>query len=684
MNRQNRQSELRVLLRNCLVRIDADKYGRGGSGFFVAPNRVLTCAHIVGEVIGRPVSGFWQKQCWRGIVEYSSPQAGAGSDGRPGVPAASDKDGIWPLPDLAIILLDVPLDHACVRLSSRNATEGNEMAAVGWCRNLGRLSSFSLFSVDLHYPGPTGPDEDQQLLRLVGDRLEPGMSGAPLLDLSTGEVCGVLKSTRSKQQEGYAVPIGYLRTALPAELRLALWRDHDTHHATKREWTRAQDQLWQTYSARPGGPCAALNPSSTLLRPIDEVELLGLLARLPEPLDPIELCRECLPVEPAPEPVDLLDLREAVFWLADRMYERGQLHPVHVCAEVLAEHAPPELSGQLRDWSVDVVTPVSGGWEKLKAWRKQRSNRPPRSDSEDFDSVIVRVRPSPNNPQEHEVTIWLYHSRAGFKLIHQEAPRPLEEVWERLRTPLQSALRELQGANTLIEMVLPPYLFDTPVDQWELPRRISWDQHKPAAQDRGYVAKIGYRHPVVVRDLERFEDAERRNHARPRWAWLRAQRNGIPLWWMRCEQRPGDLDLLYRRFMLSEEHAAVGLPGPACEEPGGPLLDLAIEAGIPVALWRRRPCQEHDSTGPQPRPCSGERFQRRMESALAGLRLMELPGWIRRRRLGASLGPGEHASQSQDDRNNDQVDIALFWDNPSRVPPLEPLVALRSHQGEPR
>src|SRR5262249_3904160 len=131
---------------------------------------------------------------------------------------------------------------------------------------------------------------------------------------------------------------------------------------------------------------------------------------------------------------------------------------------------------------------------------------------------------------------------------------------------LRAALGELHGANILVEMVLPPYLFDTPVDRWELFRRAYQEADPSAGQAPGYI-RLGYRYPVVIRDLERFQAAESRNHARARWALLRDGDGDISLHWMSCHERRNE-DALYRWFEWAQECAAIGIPGPAGREPG--------------------------------------------------------------------------------------------------------------------
>jgi hypothetical protein len=644
--------QLRPLLSRCLVQIDGPE--QTGSGFFVAPGRIITCAHVVGEPAGQRVHGSWGDLRWHGTVEYVSP-AGAGA-----------VDDPWPLPDLAVIRLAAPPPHPCVRLASRGPTEGGSMVAVG--RSL-EYNKYVDLSLELTYQGPIRLDKGRALLRLLGDRLGPGMSGGPVLDLQTGEVCGVLKTARA-DREGAAVPVGLLGAALPAELRRALWRDHDRYHSEHPEWAQAQQEL---YPAGPGWPppwAGAMppwaGPVPPLLCPPDEVELLGLLARLPEPVDPAWLRDQCLPGRLAAELEPVRDCRDALLWLADRPHEPGRLHPIYAAAEVLAETAPPELASLLQEWVVAAVARRYGSRQPLRDWRTARASHRLLRAPDDPESVIARIGPdNPDDPRAYELTIWLYRSGGDMVKFYQEPEfRPLEDVWADLREQLENALGELPGPLVLVELVLPPELFDTAADEWQLFRRS--------------FVKLGYRHPVVVRDLERFDSRAQRNHARPRWEALQRAADMIPIRWLHCAE-PVNQEGLHTWFEHNAEYA-LGVPGPAAEEPGRSSLEAAILAGVPVAVWCRDRCAEHGPGSPGVQPCAGERFRQRVETSLVGRGLVELPAWIRTRRLRTRSPQDPPDPPDARDQQRDGGTV-LLWDHPDRTPEGNPNLGLRQRGG---
>ncbi|MBE9019322.1 trypsin-like peptidase domain-containing protein, partial [Chroococcidiopsidales cyanobacterium LEGE 13417] len=68
-------SQLEDLLRQCTVKIALSERWSIGTGFFVAPEWILTCAHVVREANGEAVQVRWQNQeNWmQAVVERSLP-----------------------------------------------------------------------------------------------------------------------------------------------------------------------------------------------------------------------------------------------------------------------------------------------------------------------------------------------------------------------------------------------------------------------------------------------------------------------------------------------------------------------------------------------------------------------------------------------------------------------------------
>jgi tetratricopeptide (TPR) repeat protein len=166
------------LLANCTVRISV---GDGhGTGFFVAPGQVLTCAHVIGELAeGRAILLRWSGKDFSGKVERSIRQF-----------------------DLAMLELDKPLpQHPCVFIAGDPRIDD-------LLYSFGYPGDFTGDSATFRYEGPSTTRDGQKLLKLKGGQASPGLSGAPLLNLRIGSVCGVVKMSRDIASDlgGRAVP----------------------------------------------------------------------------------------------------------------------------------------------------------------------------------------------------------------------------------------------------------------------------------------------------------------------------------------------------------------------------------------------------------------------------------------------------------------------------------------------
>jgi hypothetical protein len=78
------------LLRQCVVRVENSEQGFRGTGFFIAPDCVVTCAHVVHGAVGLRVA--WQEHETGVSTVEAVPPLDAVAD-----PAE------YPLPDLAVL-----------------------------------------------------------------------------------------------------------------------------------------------------------------------------------------------------------------------------------------------------------------------------------------------------------------------------------------------------------------------------------------------------------------------------------------------------------------------------------------------------------------------------------------------------------------------------------------------------
>ena len=168
-----------------------------GSGFFVAPGWVLSCAHVVAPARNPRV--WWQGQELVPVDVTCEPTA-AGADGR------------FRFPDAAVLCVPIPdPEPPYPPLSAAPPDPAHAVWAYGI--NLirtGRPEPFgSLLQVSDAGMAGAGPGEAPRFLRLQGGQLGKGMSGGPVLDMNTFRVCGMIKAIQDEQslRGGWAIPI---------------------------------------------------------------------------------------------------------------------------------------------------------------------------------------------------------------------------------------------------------------------------------------------------------------------------------------------------------------------------------------------------------------------------------------------------------------------------------------------
>jgi Trypsin-like peptidase domain/TIR domain len=176
------------LLRDCTVRIDNKKVPQG-TGFFVAPGLVLTCAHVLEKVTNEAdLTIVWENQTLSAKIKTII-------------------NGEYP--DLALLKID-NIAHECIYFQNDDAQPYDRLYSYGYPD---------------HYPlgdpatpeceGITGGSEP--LLRLKNTQIRPGMSGAPVLSQRTQRVCGIMQITRGRDNDlgGRALPSSMIFTTFP-------------------------------------------------------------------------------------------------------------------------------------------------------------------------------------------------------------------------------------------------------------------------------------------------------------------------------------------------------------------------------------------------------------------------------------------------------------------------------------
>ncbi|NJR66507.1 MAG: trypsin-like peptidase domain-containing protein, partial [Leptolyngbyaceae cyanobacterium CRU_2_3] len=167
-------SQLEDLLQQCTVKLTLPDRMGWGTGFFVAPEWILTCAHVVQTAQGQPVQVQWQKQELEAVVERSLPDPY----------------------DLALLRVTLPIDTnpPCVYLDAEIGSR-DPLCLFGYPDEGDQQGEPRTFNCD----GLTG-SEVTSILFNRGE-VRPGMSGSPLLNQRTGKVCGIVKFTRDRSSD---------------------------------------------------------------------------------------------------------------------------------------------------------------------------------------------------------------------------------------------------------------------------------------------------------------------------------------------------------------------------------------------------------------------------------------------------------------------------------------------------
>jgi hypothetical protein len=185
-------SRVEDLLEQCTVKLSLPGQMGWGTGFFVAPEWILTCAHVVKGAKGKPVQVWWQKQeNWSEAVV----------------------EDLFPDPyDLALLRVTLPTDAnpPCVYLDEAIQSR-DPLYLFGYPDQ----DFDNGCPVTLNCEGLTG--DEPELIKLALGQVRPGMSGAPLLNQRTGKVCGIVKFTRDRSFDlgGGAVPTAAILEQFP-------------------------------------------------------------------------------------------------------------------------------------------------------------------------------------------------------------------------------------------------------------------------------------------------------------------------------------------------------------------------------------------------------------------------------------------------------------------------------------
>ncbi|WP_405089591.1 serine protease [Micromonospora sp. NBC_01392] len=577
-----------------------------GSGFFVAPGTVLTCAHVAGPTATRVTVR------WRGLPHAGTVRAAS---------AAPTGAALWPWPDLAVIHLDSLTEHPCVWLTTRMPSLGRPCFGAGYSSTLAPSlkPAVGLLHLTGRHAFPPGT-----LLKISHEDVTQGMSGGPVLDPDSGGVWGVIKAKR-EQGGGFVVPLVGLRDLDPA-IHRQLWRAHDLHHH------RHPDNEHR--------PMFDAERSVTYVTPREERELRGILATLPEIRGEehrTDYARSAGPLARPP---------------SAPQHDYGD-----VAADLMGLVAPPAGEPpQVLTYAADLARRHTDRPE-LRDWVLYRTGRlgviPPivdrltESSVTDPVSVMVRLRPAGNNHRRYHVTMWRYvDADHVVPVIDDLEAVPWPDARQRVQDTLVEQIRHLAAheRDIMVEFILPQELLNEPVHSWALWRSRRWET-------------LGSKYAVVVRDLERLEDAESLAFLKRRWNTTARQflRSGLAS--ISCGDRRGHEAMW--GWVGSQPHlSAVALPGPPDAAPSRVVLEVALPAGVPALTWCGTRCQECADDA-----CPVRLFQDGLRGWLADTRHDGLPQRILELRRRAAAAD-EHWGR----------DLVLLWDDPRRRPPRQQML----------
>ncbi|MET7711992.1 trypsin-like peptidase domain-containing protein [Streptomyces sp. NPDC005407] len=628
-----------------------------GSGFFVAPGWILTCAHVLAPHLkgdrdrifhlrgsevndGEPLQA--RLDCW--LLD--------------GEPRAEQRVPVEQ--DLALVrLVDPHVEHECVWLTDRTDYPGGrgivqgyrpeqqqygaERRAVRW-KAAARINGF---------------DDDYGMRFRPEAEFPKGGSGSPVLDAHTGAVVGILKSRRAGRDGGMAIAATALRRF--GSTYQLLMAAHDRWHGqspkvTGHNWIERQHQL----------PGAGVHTSGDQWwSPHDRREALFLLAGVHPPgaIRPVvELAKKARGGVASP-PGQLLPR----IWRDGHglLYEAGQpvaaiaaLHYLQLVVEYERSRGGDPVA--LADWVARRLQEVPRIVHTVvtQATLPPGLLHPRTPDGQDRivvryprpgdGSAVVIVELEPVCDARPTRFYWRIRVDDGQDVnepLHEEQTGdgvPPEQLIQRLRGPLDEVFASVDspGVPAPLEVALPVEHFDTAVHRWQLTEMARLH----------YPAYVGVRRMVVLRDLAR--------RGKPDAVWQRrwegmAAADAL----IACRTPPQRQVPRPRHFEDMPPSAVPVLCRPAGSGVGRRAIGMALQAGHGIALWHTDGHPDHGCT----EFCEDlHRGAAQLLGQTAGA--TELPDRLRRIR--------DDISGSRNSRHWAEG-VAMLYDDPSRPLPAD-------------
>ncbi|MFD9795470.1 trypsin-like peptidase domain-containing protein [Streptomyces sp. NPDC059070] len=554
-----------------------------GSGFFVAPGWVLTCAHVLRARLAGD----------REQVFHVDSDSLGGEPLRARLAAwlVDDDlsgDDIPVEQDLALVkLLDEDVEHECVWLSDCAEPPGVGAHVHGFRPDNGPQRWHTGIDIRTH-DGSYG-------LRFTDTEFPKGVSGGPVLDPHTGAVVAVMKSRRVERDGGRAIALPVLRRF--GELYQTVIAEHDQWHgsaprANGYNWIERQQEL----------PAAGLHRTAEHWSPLDRRAALRLLASVPSPggVPPVaKLARKArggiAPPGSLPQPVSWRD-------------GHGLLYEAHRPMPAIAFLHYLKLV-------VEYERGRGGDPAGLDAWVSERLRGVPAV----MHTLVTEARLpeallpvlGPGAPEEH-MTVLPYPRTDGGAVVtveleplsdapdrfywrirvhdgDREGSRPVAEechgngvapgqLISKLRRELVTAFESVDTDDcpAPLEVALPADHFDTAVHRWLLTEtgRLYRPPH------------LGVQRRVVLRDLDRRGGVD--PYWRERWDGLMAAEALLAV----PQPLAGKAPRAHHFTGMAPGEVPV-LCRPAGRGVGGAAMRMALDAGHGLALWHTDGHSEH-------------------------------------------------------------------------------------------
>jgi hypothetical protein len=317
--------------------------------------------------------------------------------------------------------------------------------------------------------------------------------------------------------------------------------------------------------------------------------------------------------------------------------------PLLVFVRDLAEYVAEPNAAAFREWARRQVESLGLDSGLLRPRWDHEFTRTLRQPSNTY--LVIECAPDAIEPDRYLVTAWLQVDGEPGSTLQCDQVLPLHRIPELLESLLtnESSVVGRPNPELTIEFILPRVLLDHPVEQFKI-------------NVAGLEYRIGIKHPVVVRSLDRLRLAAIHHGWRHKWTWLRGNPADAPFCLVDRKGQHDQEELFSALSDVSPVVLALAFP-PWGNQNGEPDEHwVGLLAGVPVIIWCR------DGRDPV-------LFAEEIKNLLAA-DLLTLPRrtmQLRRQALSAHIGDSPHDHLG--------LHLSLIFDDADRIP--EPYVRLR-------